>query len=149
MKWTLTSLKSTVIQQVMPTSQLRNNAKRKKKTDLHDDYMEVQVSHIINKDKSGAELQVDKDRIKLLQDSQLEISQRYQTDVFAVRQQADTLQRELEKEVKSHADTVLVGSHVINNLRAELDTVCQKMAKEINVQQQETTSDVRVRQEEK
>ena len=209
------------------SNHVRNNTKRKKKTGLQEDYMEVEVSHIINKDKSRAELQVDKDTIKLLQDelglmkashneiteellsqkenfpvelhaekeknrllqeelqktcvsyheiSQryendiiavrqqahnaqlqfekisvllLEISQRYQTDVIAVRQQADTLQHELEKEVKSHADTVLVGSQVINNLRAELDTLCQKMAKGINVKQQETTGDVRARREEK
>ena len=64
-----------------------------------------------------------------------------------LRQQADTLQHELEKEVRSHA--VLVGSHVINNLRAELDTLCQKMAKDINAQQQENTGDVRARREEK
>ena len=69
MKWTFTSLKSSKSSD--PTgdaNQVRNNAKRKKKTDLQEDYMESKVSHIINKDKSGAELQVDKDRIKLLQD---------------------------------------------------------------------------------
>ena len=84
-------------------NQVRNNAKRKKKTDLQEDYMEVEVSHIINKDKSGAELQVDKDRIKLLQDelewmkaSHNEITQRYETDVINARHQVDNLLRELE-----------------------------------------------------
>ena len=81
----------------------------------------------------------------LSSNSQHEISQRYPTDFITVRQQANTLQHKLEKEVRSHADTVLVGSHVIINLRVELDTLCQKMAKKISVWQQETTGDVRTR----
>ena len=85
----------------------------------------------------------------LSSNSQHEISQRYPTDFITVRQQANTLQHKLEKEVRSHADTVLVGSHVIINLRVELDTLCQKMAKKISVWQQETTGDVRTRREEK
>ena len=75
-------------------NQVRNNSKRKKKTDRQEDYMEVEVSHIINKDKSGAELQVDKDRIKLPQDepgwmkaSHNEITLRYETDVINARRQ--------------------------------------------------------------
>lgn len=46
--------------------QVKNN--NKKKTDLQVEYMEVEVSCIIDKGKSTAELQVDKDRNKLLQE---------------------------------------------------------------------------------
>ena len=54
--------------------------------------------------------------------------------------------------LRSAKDTKLMSSlslHMINNLRAELDTLCQKMAKDINAQQQENTGDVRARREEK
>ena len=46
--------------------QVKNN--NKKKTDLQVEYMEVEVSCIIDKGKSTAELQVDKDRNKLHQE---------------------------------------------------------------------------------
>ena len=110
MKWTLTSLKITKSSD--PTgdaTRVRNSAKRQKKTDLQEDNMEVEVSHIINKDKSGAELQVDKDRIKLLQDelgwmkaSHNEITLRYETDVINARHQVDNLLHELGYGVQQH-----------------------------------------------
>lgn len=49
----------------------------------------------------------------------IQIRQRYETDVLTVRQQAKTLQCDLDKEIKSHADTDLEGWRVINKLRVQ------------------------------
>ena len=80
-------------------------------------------------------LQETLDRISV---SHRDISQRYETEVITVRQQADTLQQELEEEVKSHADTVLNNLQMISHLRAEQDDLCHRMTKEINDLQQDT-----------
>lgn len=130
-------------------NQVRNNAKRKKKkTDLQEDYMEVEVSQIINTDKSGAELQVDKDRTKLLQDeleqmkaSHNEITLRYETEVINARHQVDSLLRELEygvqqykrlqtdyEELLSHKDNFPAALHAEREknrlLQEELQKTC-------------------------
>lgn len=63
-----------------------------------------------------------------LRASYQEVSQRYKADVLTVRQHANSLQCELE--IKSHADSVSQDQHLMQNLRAEQDTVCQKMAEE-------------------
>lgn len=72
-------------------TQVKNNEK-KKKTDLQVEYMEVEVSCMIDKGKSTAELQMDKDSNKLLQEelewnkaSHKEITLRYQTEVISAR----------------------------------------------------------------
>ena len=67
-----------------------------------------------------------------------DISQKYETDIIAVRQQANTLQRGLQKEVKSPVNTVSEDCHVINNLKAEQDAIHEKMGEEVNVLQQNT-----------
>ena len=89
-------------------TQVRNTAKRKKK-DLQLDYEEHQVSHIISNGKFPAELQVDKDRNKILQDTldriRASLSQvilRYEADVINARQPIDNLLRDLENGVQQH-----------------------------------------------
>ena len=90
------------------STQVRNNAKRKKKNHQLD-YEELQVSRVINDGKFPAELQVDKDRNKILQDAldriRASLSQvilRYEADVINARQQADNLLHELENGVQQH-----------------------------------------------
>ena len=81
-------------------------------------------------DKLAAELQVEKQRSNLLQDKLDRISRGYETEVITVRQQTDTLQRELEKVVNAHADTVLKGLQVITKFSAEQDDLRHRMAVE-------------------
>ena len=85
-----------------------------------------------SQDKFTAELQVEQQKNNLLQDKLNRISQGYETEVITVRQQAESLQRELEKEVKAHADTVSRDLQVITNLEAEQDDLRHRMTEEIN-----------------
>lgn len=66
------------------------------------------------------------------------LKQKHEPDVLDVRQQADTLQRELDKATKSPANTMLEGWHVINSLRAELDAIRQNMTEDSSKQQGNT-----------
>ena len=61
-----------------------------------------------------------------------------EAEVITVRQQAESLQRELEKEIKAHTDTVLKVLQMITNLRAEQDDLRHRMAEEISHLQQNT-----------
>ena len=91
-----------------------------------------------SQDKFTAELQVEQQKNNLLQDKLDRISQGYESEVITVRQQAECLQQELEKEVKAHADTVCTGLQVITELRAEQDDLRHRMTEEINNLQQNT-----------
>ncbi|KAG8003176.1 hypothetical protein GBF38_007558 [Nibea albiflora] len=68
--------------------------------------------------------------------SHSESTQKYETEVIAVKQQADTLQSELDNEVKAHAVSVSEGFHKIQNLRAEQEALRQKMEEEMTVLKQ-------------
>ena len=92
-----------------------------------------------SQDKFPAELQVEQQKNNLLQDKLDRISQEDESEVISVRQQAESLQRELEKEVKAHADAVLKDLQVITNLKAEQDDLRHKMTEEINNLQQPWT----------
>ena len=48
-------------------TQVRDNTRQKKKKDLHKDYEELKVAHLINKEKHQADLQVEKDKNNRLQ----------------------------------------------------------------------------------
>ena len=91
-----------------------------------------------SQDKFTAELQVEQQKNNLLQDKLDRISQEYESEVVTVRQQAESLQREFEKEVKAHADTVLRDLQVITNLKAEQDDLRHSMTEEINNLKQKT-----------
>ena len=91
-----------------------------------------------SQDKFTAELQVEQQKNNLLQDKLDMISQGYESEVVTVRQQAESLQRELEREVKAHADTVLKGLQVFTNMKAEQDDLRHRMTEEINNIQQKT-----------
>ena len=82
-------------------------ARQRKKKDLHKDHEELQVAHLITEEKNQADLQAEKHKNKLLLDeldqisvSHNEIRLSYQTDVMKVRQQLDTLQHDLVKEMQ-------------------------------------------------
>lgn len=88
-------------------AQVRNHIKRKKKKDLQKDYEELQVAHIISQEKLTAELQVEKEKNTFLQNevdrisaSYHEVNLRYDAGVVTVGQKAESLQRELEKEIQ-------------------------------------------------
>ena len=102
------------------------------------DVIEVRQQVDTLQDKFAAELHAEQQKNNLLQDKLDKISQEYESEVLTVRQQAEGLQRELEKEVKAHADTVSEDLQVITNLRAEQDDLRHRMSEEINNLQQNT-----------
>lgn len=53
----------------------------------------------------------------------------HKTQLYAT----DQIQRELDSESKCHADSVSQNQLLLQNLRAEQDTACQKMTEEIQV----------------
>ena len=94
------------------------------------------MAHVLSQDNFTAELQVEEQKNKLLQEELDRISHGYETGVNTVRQQADTLQQELETDVKSHSDTVVKGLQMITNLSTEQDDLHHRMTEEINKVQQ-------------
>uniref|UniRef100_A0A0F8CE76 Uncharacterized protein n=1 Tax=Larimichthys crocea TaxID=215358 RepID=A0A0F8CE76_LARCR len=120
--------------------QLHLDKEMKQKKALQADYDKLQAAYTLNQQKFSAEC--DTEKIKIVQHeletihvSHCQLRQLYDTDVVAVRQKAETLQRELDRETKAHADTVSEGWRVINTLRAEQDALRQKMAEVNNIQQ--------------
>ena len=121
-------------------TQERDNTRQKKKKDLHKDHEELQVAHLITEEKNQADLQAEKHKNKLLLDeldqisvSHNEIRLSYQTDVMKVRQQLDTLQHDLVKEMQQRKNVEkqnaqLQMAHVLSqdNFTAELQVEEQK-----------------------
>lgn len=127
-------------------TEVRNTIKRKKKKLLQVDYEELQVAHLISQEKFPAQLQAEKEKNKALQEEleQLktsfhEVTTRHQVDALTARQQIENLQRELEKEVKAHADGVSKELLLQRNMRADQGALQQKMAQEIRLLQQNAT----------
>ncbi|XP_036961204.1 cingulin-like [Acanthopagrus latus] len=105
---------------------------------LQQQHNELEIAQASSQDKYTAELQVEQLKNNLLQDKLNKISQGYESEVLTVRQQAESLQRELEKEVKAHADTVLRDLQVITNLKAEQNDLRHRLTEEINNLMQKT-----------
>ncbi|KAG8004660.1 hypothetical protein GBF38_009014 [Nibea albiflora] len=105
---------------------------REKNKSLQQQLDEASVSLREVKQQQAAE----KEERKTLEQELDEITQKYETEVIVVRQQADTLQCELEKEIKSHAVSLSESLHLIQNLKAEQEAVHEKMAEEMTVLQQ-------------
>ncbi|GLD57990.1 uncharacterized protein AKAME5_001015100 [Lates japonicus] len=92
----------------------------------------------VGQERFDTELQMEKVKKKALQEeleklrtSYQEVSERYEVDVLTARQQADSLLRELENQIKSHKDKVLQDELLIN-LRDDRDTLLQQMVQENN-----------------
>ncbi|XP_036974692.1 interaptin-like isoform X2 [Acanthopagrus latus] len=105
---------------------------------LQQQHNKLEIAQASSQDKYTAELQVEQLKNNLLQDKLNKISQGYESEVLTVRQQAESLQRELEKEVKAHADAVLRDLQVITNLKAEQNDLRHRMTEEINKLKQKT-----------
>lgn len=119
---------------------MRDNTRQKKKKDLHKDYEELQVAHLIKGKKYQAYLQAEKHKNKRLLDeldrisvSHNEIRLSYETDVMKVRQQLDTLQHDLVKEMQQRTkvekqNVQLQMAHVLSqdNFTAGLQVEVQK-----------------------
>ncbi|XP_036980886.1 keratin, type I cytoskeletal 9-like [Acanthopagrus latus] len=105
---------------------------------LQQQHNELEIAQASSQDKYTAELQVEQQKNNLLQDKIEKISQGYESEVITVRQQAESLQRELEKEVKAHVDTMLRDLQVITNLKAEQNDLRHSMTEEINNLKQKT-----------
>ncbi|XP_036960492.1 keratin, type I cytoskeletal 9-like isoform X2 [Acanthopagrus latus] len=105
---------------------------------LQQQHNELEIAQASSQDKYTAELQVEQQKNNPLQDKIEKISQGYESEVITVRQQAESLQRELEKEVKAHVDTMLRDLQVITNLKAEQNDLRHSMTEEINNLKQKT-----------
>lgn len=92
--------------------------------------------------KMAKEIQMERRDKRLLQEelSRLRASfqeemGKYKAEVFTARQQVDHLQRELEKSIKDHADSMSNHQLMMQNVRTEWDRLHQKMVKEVTVVQ--------------
>ncbi|KAF3692208.1 hypothetical protein EXN66_Car007884 [Channa argus] len=119
-------------------AQVRDNIKQKKKKLLQKDYEELKVAYTISQKKFTAEIQLQNEKTQALKEeldqlrvSYQEVSLKYDTAVLRAKQQVDNLQQLLEKEIKSHTDRQANDTLLIQNLRDEIDTVCQNVAGEI------------------
>ena len=115
-------------------SLVRNTARQKKKKDLHVDYEQLKIAHLISQDKFKVELQTEMEKNKCLQEelerlqvSFHEVKQRYEGEVLSVRQQADTLQRHLDEQIqqktiikKKYEELQVVLQHSQETSAAEL-----------------------------
>lgn len=84
-------------------SLVRQTTRQKKKKDLHVEYEELKVAHLISEEKITAELQMEMEKVKRLQEEQeklLEDNKRHETELRSVGQQADALQQELDKQLQ-------------------------------------------------
>ncbi|CAB1412377.1 unnamed protein product [Pleuronectes platessa] len=114
-------------------SQVNSTIKQKKKKELHNDYEELKVAHMISDHKFTIALQDKKEKNQVLQEeldrlraSHQEISRRYEDQTLRARQEVDDLKRELEKEIKSRAEDKLL----MQNFMAEQKALRQKMEKQ-------------------
>ncbi|XP_036945537.1 centromere-associated protein E-like isoform X2 [Acanthopagrus latus] len=105
---------------------------------LQQQHNELEIAQASSQDKYTAELQVEQQKNNLLQDKIEKISKGYESEVITVSQQAESLQRELEKEVKAHVDTMLRDLQVITNLKAEQNDLRHSMTEEIKNLKQKT-----------
>ncbi|XP_036960491.1 paramyosin-like isoform X1 [Acanthopagrus latus] len=119
-------------------TQVRDNTRQKKKKDLHKDYEELKVAHLINEEKYQADLQAEKDKNSLLQKeldqisiSYNELKVRYETDVIEVRQQVETLKHKLQGEAQQRK---LLQQH--NELEIAQASSQDKYTAELQVEQQ-------------
>lgn len=114
-------------------SQVQSGVRQKKKKDLQKDYEELKTAYIVNQEKFSSELQTEQQKHKDVQEEldrakslyeQLNI--KYETDVLAERQKTERFQQDLEREMKSHADQVTQNQQLIDNLRAEQESMMEQ-----------------------
>ncbi|KAK2817243.1 hypothetical protein Q5P01_025434 [Channa striata] len=105
--------------------------------------MSLNLRHKSSQEKLTAELQLEKDKNKGLKEeldkiraAYDDVSVQYNAAVWTAKQQTDTLYQEFARERKSFNDQVANDERLIQNLRAEMDKLCQKMTDEIRVLQQ-------------
>nr|XP_046255267.1 hyaluronan-mediated motility receptor-like [Scatophagus argus] len=129
------------VRQQAGTLQGEPEKETQQKTVLLKEYEELKAAHMHSQETSSAELQEQKEKNKLFQEelkrisvSYLEISQRYETDILAARQQADTLQCQLDREIEAHTESLSQSFNTIKKLKTAL---CQKVVEETNKMEQE------------
>ncbi|XP_030295144.1 synaptonemal complex protein 1-like [Sparus aurata] len=100
---------------------------------LQKDNKELRLAHMCSQKNFTAELHAERQKNMVLQEelrrtcvSYHETKRRSQGDGAVAVPDTLQLQRELEREVKSHADTVSEAQRMINNLRAENEYLIQK-----------------------
>ncbi len=106
---------------------------------LHLRFEEEQAAHTLSQQNFAAELQVKKEKNKVIQEeleaikfSHNQMSKNYESDVVNLKQQAKTLQDRTDGEIQAHKATVANGWQVINTLRAELEEVKSQLNFEIS-----------------
>ncbi|KAL7387065.1 hypothetical protein ABVT39_017810 [Epinephelus coioides] len=128
--------------------QVNDIKRQKKKKDLHKDYEQLRVAHIISQEKFTAELDIEKQRNKLLQEevertrvSYHDMKVKYETQILTLQQQAELLQREHDIQIQAHADRVASDQQMMQNLKSAQDAVVDKMAEEMRILQKNALAD--------
>nr|XP_020481596.1 myosin-10-like [Labrus bergylta] len=122
---------------------VNDTTRQKKKKDLHADYEELKVAHLVSTEKFSADLQGEKEKNNVLQGevdnlkvSHHELKLKYEADKLAANQLVESLLREKEQQSQAHAERVSQDQQLIWTLRAEQEALCQKATEEIAVRQQ-------------
>ncbi|KAL7387564.1 hypothetical protein ABVT39_025497 [Epinephelus coioides] len=128
--------------------QVNDIKRQKKKKDLHKDYEQLRVAHIISEEKFTAELDIEKQRNKLLQEevertrvSYHDMKVKYETQILTLQQQAELSQREHDIQIQAHADRVASDQQMMQNLKSAQDAVVDKMAEEMRILQKNALAD--------
>ncbi|KAL7396391.1 hypothetical protein ABVT39_005091 [Epinephelus coioides] len=128
--------------------QVNNTMRQKKKKDLHKDYEQLRVAHIISQEKFPVELDLEKQKNKLLQDevertrvSYHDMTVKYETQILTLQQQVEVLQRERDIQIQAHADRVASDQQMMQNLKSAHDTLVDKMAGEMRILQENALAD--------
>ncbi|KAL7399904.1 hypothetical protein ABVT39_003463 [Epinephelus coioides] len=128
--------------------QVNDIVRQKKKKDLHKDYEQLRVAYIISQEKFTAELDMEKQRNKLLQEevertrvSYHDMTVRYETQILTLQQQAELNQREHDIQIQAHADRLASDQQMMQNLKSAQDALVDKMAEEMRILQKNALAD--------
>ncbi len=94
---------ASIVREEVGTLQEELKKEVEQKNELRKCYEELQEAHRLSQDKLTAELLVEREKIKFLHEDLekiCEVNQKYVIDIISVRQQIDSLQRELDQEVQ-------------------------------------------------
>ncbi|MEQ2296261.1 hypothetical protein AMECASPLE_023086, partial [Ameca splendens] len=100
------------------------NELRAEKEDLHQKMLQEITFQQQKSTETVKHLQCQLEQVKV---SYQELKATYEIDVLALRQQAETFERELEKEVKTNSQAGSNNLQFIKELEAEKDTSCQQL----------------------
>lgn len=113
-------------------TEVGNDIKKKQKKELQRDLEELKVAHIISQEKFATELQVEKDRNKVLQQgieqvmAVYQVNLRFESELKAEKEKSDSLLKQLEEMIQIEA-VVSEELQVIRQLSADTETLLHRL----------------------